>query len=227
MTAGAPRSPKLETYRDPAVAAAYDQRWRGARGRRRDARKARALERALELLTAAAGARPQTLLDAPCGTGRFAALWPSRGCAAVGADLAPAMLREARAKHPRAVLIGADLGRLPFRDRAFDAAVCVRFLHLVRAPAERARYLRELARVTRLGVIVDWRHGRTLRIWGLRLRWRVGLRPLPPANPSHAQIRREMAEAGWRVVALLPVRRAPLLSDKLLAVAVPAAAFMS
>ena len=130
------------------------------------------------------------------------------------------MLTQARAKHPDACLLAADLAHLPLRDRAVDAAICVRLLHLVRDPRERLAYLRELRRVSRLGAVVDWRHGRTLRVWGQRLRWRLGLRERPPANPSPATIRAEMAAAGFRVVALLPVHRAPFLSDKVLAVAV-------
>lgn len=219
MSDGAPRSAKLESYGDPEVAAAYDRRWSGALGRRRDARKARALERALQRLAQAAGERPRTLLDAPCGTGRFSALWPRLGYEALGADLAPAMLGQARAKHPQARLMAADLARLPLRDRAVDAAVCVRLLHLVREREERLSFLRELRRVSRLGAVVDWRHGRTLRVWSRRLRWRLGLRERAPANPSESEIRAEMEAAGFAVVALLPVHRAPFLSDKVLAVA--------
>lgn len=217
------RPRKLEVYRDRAMAEVYDRRWAGARGRARDERKARALRRAFDALAAAAGERPRTLLDLPCGTGRFAALWRECGLRAIGADLAREMLEVARAKHPEAALMVADAARLPLPDGAVDAVACVRFLHLVRAPADRARFLRELRRVARLGVVVDWRHGRTLRVWGRRLRWRMGLRDRPPSNPSHEQIRAEMAAAGFEVVAELPVRRAPLLSDKLLVVAVPAA----
>jgi SAM-dependent methyltransferase len=216
---GAPRSAKLETYRAADVAATYDQRWSGRVGRRRDARKARALERALLILQQEAGERPRLLFDAPCGTGRFSALWPRLGYEALGADLSPAMLAQARAKHPSAALITADLARLPLRDRAVDAAVCVRLLHLVRSPEERLAILRELRRVSRLGAVVDWRHGHTLRVWGRRLRWRLGLRERAPANPSLAAIRAEMEAAGFRVVQLLPVHRAPFLSDKILAVA--------
>lgn len=216
---GAPRSAKLESYGDPEVAAAYDQRWAGLLGRRRDVRKARALERALQRLAQAAGESPRRLLDAPCGTGRFSGLWPHLGYEALGADLAPAMLAQARLKHPSASLMAADLARLPLRDRAVDAAVCVRLLHLVRERDERLAFLRELHRVSRLGAIVDWRHGRTLRVWSRRLRWRMGLRERAPSNPSTREIRAEMEAAGFKIVELLPVHRAPFLSDKVLAVA--------
>lgn len=216
------RSAKLEVYRDQNVAASYDQRWHGAVGKARDARKARALRRALHALTEAAGETPRSLLDLPCGTGRFTALWRELGLRALGVDLAGEMLSVARGKNPEAAFLCADGTRLPFLDDAFDVVACVRLLHLVRDPEERRRFLVELRRVARLGVIVDWRHGRTLRVWGRRLRWRMGWRDRAPSNPSHAHIRAEMRSAGFRITAEIPVRRAPLLSDKLLVVAVPA-----
>lgn len=221
MTEDPARSAKLELYRDPKVAADYDQRWHGAVGRARDARKARALRRALGLLAEAAGARPRSLLDLPCGTGRFAALWPELELRATGVDLAAEMLQVAREKHPGVQVLCADGTRLPFADASFDVVACVRLLHLVREPETRQRFLKELRRIARLGVIVDWRHGRTLRVWGRRLRWRLGLRDRAPSNPSYASIRAEMAAAGFRITAEVPVRRTPLLSDKLLVVAVP------
>ena len=115
----------------------------------------------------------------------------------------------------------ADAARLPFADDAFDAVVCIRFLHLVRDRALRIDFLREFGRVARLGVIVDYRHGRTLRIWGRHLRHRLGLLPLAPANPSPRAILDEVDAAGLRLVQKHPVRFAPLLSDKVLHVALP------
>lgn len=216
-----PRSAKLEHYRDSAVAGDYGLRWSGRTGAARNRRKARALRAALGALAEAAGERPKTLLDVPAGTGRFAELWRELGVRAACADLSAEMLAVAAAEHPGAQLLRADGTRLPFRDGAFDAAACVRFLHLVPEPEERARFLRELRRVARLGVIVDWRHGRTLRVWSRRLRWRIGLRDERPENPSHSRLRAEMRAAGFRIAREIPVHAAPLLSDKLLVVAVP------
>lgn len=216
----AERPAKLEAYRAADYAAAYDQRWAGSTGRRRDRRKARAIRASWQSLAAAAGEAPQSVLDLPCGTGRFTALLHGLAPVVCGADLAPTMLAEARAKHPGARYLAADAVRLPFRDDAFDAVLCIRFLHLVRDPELRIRFLRECARVARLGLIVDYRHGRTLRIWGRHLRHRLGLLDRAPANPSPPAILREFDAAGLRVVARHRTHFAPLLSDKLLHVAV-------
>ncbi|TAJ09209.1 MAG: class I SAM-dependent methyltransferase, partial [Planctomycetota bacterium] len=210
----APRDAKLEVYSDPRVAAEYDKRWDGALGRARNARKARAIRGALAALGS-----PDVVLDAPCGNGRFSALLSSGERRYVGADLALPMLADARARHAACAYVAADLARLPFADRAFEAAVCIRFLHLVRARELRIAVLRELARVSSIGIVVDYRHSRTLRVLGRRVRHALGLRDRAPSNPSPDAIRAELAEAGLEELAWIPVHRAPWLSDKVLVVA--------
>jgi len=213
------RPPKLETYRQEEVAAAYDDRWAGPAGRRSQRRKARTLVQALVRLEAVAGEPCRSVLDVPCGTGRFARLLAARVPFYLGVDLSAAMLLQAGSKHPGLPLLRADLDRLPFPDRAFGAAVCIRFFHLVRDPGLRVAFLRELRRVSRLGAILDYRHDRTLRVASRRLRHRLGRLPRPPANPSPAAIRAELDAAGFREESWLPVHHAPWLSDKVLIVA--------
>jgi hypothetical protein len=132
------------------------------------------------------------------------------------------MLVEARRKHPAAPYLCADMAILPVPDQGVDAAICVRFLHLVREPAQRVDFLRELRRVSRLGAVIDYRHSRTLRVWGRRLRHRLGLRETAPSNPSPRELGEELRRAGWREIRRIPVHRAPLLSDKVLVVVRPA-----
>jgi len=213
------RPPKLETYREKEVAASYDCRWEGPSGKRRQRRKARALIQALVRLEAAAGEPCRSLLDVPCGTGRFARLLAARVPRCWGLDLSRAMLLQARNKHPRFPLLRSDLARLPFPDHSIGITVCIRFLHLVRDPGLRIGFLKELRRVSRLGAVIDYRHDRTLRVASRKVRHRMGWLPRPPANPSRQAIRAELAAAGFRAEAWLPVHRAPWLSDKVLIVA--------
>jgi len=212
----APRPSKLEAYQDPQYAADYDQRWQGQFGVQRDRRKAQAIQRAWADLQQASGEKAQSMLDIPCGTGRFATLFDRFCPTVVGADLAEPMLREARLKHPRSRLLAADGARLPFDDGAFDVVICIRFLHLIRDPELRVTFLREFRRVARLGVILDYRHGHTLRIWGRHLRFRMGLLHTAPANPSPSAIRAEIAAAGLKLVSRRQVHFGPWLSDKVL-----------
>ncbi|MER8224215.1 class I SAM-dependent methyltransferase [Streptomyces sp. NPDC094143] len=92
------------------------------------------------------------LLDVACGTGivtrRLAAARP--GMRVTGVDLAPAMVRQAAARLPGAV-VRADSRGLPFGDGQFDAVCTVWLLHLAAGPAEVRAIVGECARVLRPG----------------------------------------------------------------------------
>jgi len=200
---------KLAAYRDPSLVACYDERWRGLRGPGRNRRKQRALLRALAALP-----KVESVLDIPCGTGRFSAFLPGLGLRYVGGDASLAMLVEARRKFPAAHFAALDLVRLPLADRSVDLVVCIRLMHLVRDAQLRAAFLRELARVARVGVIVDFRQRSSLRAWLGIARHRLGLRAKEPGALRLEQIRAELEVAGLEVAAIVPVRRPAWIGDK-------------
>jgi SAM-dependent methyltransferase len=204
--------PKLDLYRSPEIAAQYDERWRGRSGRARDARKRRAIESALTEL--AARAPLATALDVPCGTARFTGLLRSRGLAYLGVDASSEMLRRARAKAPGVRFALGDLAHLPLADRSVDVALCVRLLHLVRERERRVEFLRELARVARIGVIVDYRWTRSANAWLQRARAAASLRPRPPNVLSLPAIESELRDASLAPLRAIPVRRVPFASSK-------------
>ncbi|MFT7517015.1 MAG: SAM-dependent methyltransferase [Myxococcota bacterium] len=211
------RPPKLEVYRDESVAQDYDQRWAGALGEKRDLRKARAIRRAFEILQKHhAAAELVTVLDIPCGTGRFSDLFDRYSCQTLGADLSVEMLQQAKLKHPQHAFICADIGKLPFLDNGIDVGACIRMLHLVHSSELRIQFLRELNRVCKYGAIIDYRHSRTFRIFSRRLRHRFGLYKEAPSNPSPKQILLELEQAGFKPLAKIDVHFAPFLSDKLI-----------
>jgi len=85
------------------------------------------------------------VVDVGCGDGRHILEAARRGCFAVGVDYDPGELRKARARlrGQRVDLVAADASRLPFRDGAFDAAICTETLeHL----PDDAGAMREIAR---------------------------------------------------------------------------------
>ncbi|MBX3180600.1 MAG: class I SAM-dependent methyltransferase [Candidatus Hydrogenedentes bacterium] len=63
-------------------------------------------------------------LDAACGTGVLAGMLRAAGWESLGADLSPAMAREARRKHPGMPVAVADLRALPFGPR-FNIVTCL------------------------------------------------------------------------------------------------------
>jgi SAM-dependent methyltransferase len=89
-------------------------------------------------------------LDLSCGPGTLtsALVAHSRGREVVGLDLSRAMLEHARVAAPRAVLVRADAGALPFADGAFGAVVNLAALDLY---SDAARVMSESARVLARG----------------------------------------------------------------------------
>jgi SAM-dependent methyltransferase len=139
-------------YDEPGRAARYAER-----SRARDEEERRLVARALEGLPA-----PASVIDAPCGTGRMAAEFLSRGATVLCADLSPAMRAEAAAR-----LAGSPgfLGVVPLdleapapSDARADLVLCVRFLHHLPDAAARARVLAGLAAMSRRHVLVTFHH---------------------------------------------------------------------
>ena len=103
------------------------------------------IEPMLSAVGAVAGAR---LLDVCCGPGYVAGAAAGRGLAAVGVDITPAMIDEARSRFPDAEFQVGDAENLDFPDASFDAALCQFALMFFE---DRAKALKEMARVTRPG----------------------------------------------------------------------------
>ncbi|PPS70678.1 MULTISPECIES: class I SAM-dependent methyltransferase [Streptomyces] len=137
------------------------------------------------------------VLDAGCGTGR--ALPPLRTAVGpsgvvLGADLTPAMLREAvRAGRDRdGQLLLTDVAALPLRSRSLDAVFGAGLISHLGSPAED---LRELARVVRPGGVLALFHP----IGRAALAARHG-RPLTPQDlRAEPNLRPLLAGSGWRL----------------------------
>jgi SAM-dependent methyltransferase len=88
--------------------------------------------------------------DLGCGPGHIGAYLASRGCDVVGVDISPAMLDNARERHPNLTFELGDMRALPFADDACIAIACFyALIHLRRAEVPAA--LAEMRRVLRPG----------------------------------------------------------------------------
>lgn len=109
------------------------------------------------------------VLDACCGTGGLASRMAATGRAVVGVDLSPRNVAFARERHPHLAFEVGDVAKLPYDDDAFDVATVAMALHEM-PQACRVPVLRELARVARQVMIVDFRAPMPLNAAGLRNR---------------------------------------------------------
>jgi SAM-dependent methyltransferase len=99
-----------------------------------------------------------TVLDAACGTGRYAAYLAARGHRVIGVDNSPDMLDRARDRVPQGEFLLGDLHQLPLSGDAVDIVVCGLALAHVAALGP---VMAEFARVLRPGghlVISDAHH---------------------------------------------------------------------
>ncbi len=137
------------------------------------------------------------VLDAGCGTGR--ALPPLRAAVGpsgvvLGADLTPAMLREAaRAGRDReGALLLTDVAALPLRSGALDAVFAAGLIAHLPDPAAN---LRELARAVRPGGVLALFHP----VGRAALAARQGRSITPDDLRAEPNLRPLLARSGWRM----------------------------
>lgn len=202
-------------YQKEEVAETYDEiRWSSPSRRRSNKRKLRAINRAISA-AAALGSPILKALDIPCGTGRIFHLLSSRGILVTGADLSNEMMRVASGKSEGSPFIQGyiqcDAESMPFPDNYFDAIFSIRFLFHLPTEARR-RALKEMARVSRQWVIVDYRHRYTIKYLLKRLQLWLGLSTKKYERLRLSDIREDFREAELKIVSIFPTF--PLLSDK-------------
>jgi ubiquinone/menaquinone biosynthesis C-methylase UbiE len=206
---------KREFYRSSQVAEDYDfHRFSSPERQKRNARKWAAIRAALREAT---GVR--TILDLPCGTGRFTGALAREGFEIIGSDISLEMLHKAASQENQdgqqpsiRGYVQANAEALPLRNDALDCVVSIRFMMHV-DPVTRVRMLREFARVSRRWVIVDYRHCYTFRYVLTHTLGRLGLGRTPLSRVSRKELDQEFAAAGFAIRKVIRVST-PLLSDK-------------
>jgi ubiquinone/menaquinone biosynthesis C-methylase UbiE len=167
-----------------------------------------AIESLLDAAHVETGAR---LLDVACGPGYGTHRAAARGALAMGIDIAPAMIAEAREKFPRLEFREGDGENLAFADASFDAIICAFGLLHMPAPD---RAIAEAYRVLKPGgryAVTVWANPDRHEFLGLVLRaiqahGRMDV-PLPPAPPMFRfsdpeECRRTLAATGFVDVAV-------------------------
>ena len=203
---------KKQFYQSSEVAADYDEhRFRTPKRMRRNARKWAAIEKALALTDGV-----KTIVDLPCGTGRFTGNLARAGYTVVGSDISVEMMQQAAklesVKHENIQgYVRADAEALPFLTKSTDCLMSIRFLFHV-DPDTRRRMLREFGRVSRRWVIADYRHKYSFRYGVWKFTRALGLTKRPFERVSVKSMKSEFEDAGLRVAQIIPVRRG--LSDK-------------
>lgn len=188
---------------DTAEAEKYARRFEHGSRARIDRREQRAVRRIF-------GTLPEchSVLDVPCGAGRFLPTLAEFCSDVMGADIAAEVLEFARRKAEttggRARVFRGDASHLELADGAVDAVFCNRLLHHILKSEERAKILRELHRVTRRYLVVsffDYQGFGALRRFFKRLK---GSKPIYEGQPTLEQFTTEVVRAGFRLREVVP-----------------------
>lgn len=199
-----------QEYEDGARAAHYAaKRWTRSRRARRSSAKEAAL--VAELLDKAGPV--DSLLDVPCGTGRFHAQLSAHG-PLWSVDASLAMLAEHSAAAAAAAgdaqgaagaawpAAAASAHALPFADGAFELVFCSRLLHHFEHAEERRTVLTELARVSQRFVLASYFDAACFQAWRNKVRGRFR---------GRYPVARRVFEADAAAAGLRPIARRALL----------------
>ena len=201
-------------FQNARNAGRYAERFTKGKHRRIDAREQAALRRILTGLPADA-----SILDVPCGAGRFVGTLAAGGRPVQGSDVAEEILEFARqqaaAVGANATFFRADAAQLPLPDGAVDIVFSNRLLHHILEPVGRQKFLREFHRVSRRWAIVslfDYHAFGGLRRLLKRLKGRT---TDYDRQPTLAMFTNEVERAGFRIQSIERTG-APWISQKYL-----------
>ena len=198
MNASAGLEDYARRFLRPSAAEQYAARFETGARRRIHEREAAVVRKILKSL-----GKCETVLDLPCGAGRFLESLSAPDRLVVEADVSDSMLALARKRGAvlgaAATFVQADAARLDFAANAFDAVFCNRLLHHLESASERLCILREFQRVTARHLIIsffDYRRFGFLRTLLKRLKKR---RPDYQRQPSLREFSQELESAGFAV----------------------------
>jgi ubiquinone/menaquinone biosynthesis C-methylase UbiE len=137
--------PFIPWYMKPDVVEGYES-WYEGKYKRADLLEKRVLGLMVDQFDS-----PKSILEIGCGTTHFTRWFASSGFDALGADISPYMLRQAKKLWPQGDLVNARSSHLPFRDNRFDLSCFITCFEYMPDPVG---VLREASRVSRKGIFL-------------------------------------------------------------------------
>ena len=157
----------------------------------------------MERLFQNSGATPgQTVLDLPCGYGRFAPLLVGLGLTPLWGDISFAMVhRTSRRPEAKSGIgqLASNAEQIPLGTNAVDGAICIRLIENFRLSQRRTEILRELGRVVHRWLVVSFYDGTSIHGKTKRLACKMRGKEVSVMMQSRASFRAEAESAGLDV----------------------------
>ena len=194
-------------FKNTTTAQKYADRFERPTHRHINRREQIALARMLHHLD---GVQIQSMLDMPCGAGRFLPTLCDPSRTLIQMDISHEMLALAHdrlSSHStrcKVHFIQGSAFTLPLADNSIDCVFCNRLLHHFKDAPDRLKLLRELHRITRRYLIVsffDYHRFGKLRVILKRLR---GRKPDYSGYPTKATFEAELSQVGFKVHRIEP-----------------------
>jgi SAM-dependent methyltransferase len=159
------------------------------------------LEHRMAAKALAIAGHPATVLDLPCGAGRFWNVLLENGVQKIiGVDQSEGMIQVCKEKTPsthleRIELMQGDAKQIPLPDNAVDSVLCMRLLHHIDIKSYRMEIYKEFQRVSANTVCISyWVDGNIKSAINLR-------RPHKNQNyMNQATLEAEFREAGFEIL---------------------------
>lgn len=159
------------------------------------------LEHRMAAKALAIAGHPTTVLDLPCGAGRFWEVLLENGVKKIiGVDQSEGMIQVCNEKTPpdhlkRIQLMQGDAKKIPLPDRSVDTVLCMRLLHHIDIKSYRMEIYKEFQRVSSNTVCISyWVDGNLKSAINLR-------RPHKNRNyMNQATLEAEFREAGFEIL---------------------------
>jgi len=167
--------------------------------------------RILEKIFGSMNEKDISILDVPCGYGRFSELLLKRSLNLTSADIFFPMVLSARKYSPATesshhFLVG-DIKHLPLRDNSFDCVVTIRLFQHILQPSTRFQILKELHRVAKKVVILSFYRFNLLHCIERWVRCRIKNANKKISMLPLRSFMKELNSAGFKILNLCPVIR--------------------
>jgi len=193
-----------QRFVDSTAAQAYAGRFEKGSRRRTHLREQRAVAGIFARLPECA-----SVLDVPCGAGRFLETLSQNHRTVTEMDVSAAMVDLARERArqitpPPQFLVG-DAGDIKLATNAVDSVFCNRLLHHLRAAEERIRVLKEFHRITRQYLVVSFFDYHSFG-WARRLvKAFKGRKTDYRAQPTLPAFLAELELCGFQLLQIVPI----------------------